>query len=537
MYSLNKLDFGLDSAESEMQYLKKIFLSLPFYERLKETKKWLILGRKGSGKTAACLMFFEQIQHTNHVSLLTPKSLSVAKASILEKTSLNPDEAALRKWVYLFLLEASRYIIQAATESYGSNFVSWPETLRKVRIFLANNDENEATGLDKALNIIRSINKFAVSVLKVEGSIELGKRIGDVAIEDLGVTQNLIEQSFQFLHERKLYFLFDKVDDLWDSSIEGQKLIVGLLRAAKEINDRFDFIKVIIFLRTDIYSYLRFHDSDKYRSQTEFISWDVENLKKLIALRIRKSTNMKTDLDGFWDGFFPYQIDNKSSFEFMVQYTLMRPRDLIQLCNKCRDEALARNGTQILPIDIFKAIGDYSIWKLEDLVSEYSVQYPFFEKILLSIFYANPSYELGREKIELLLNMNKAELVKQYGAKYFEPLDVLLQILYTVGFLGVVYKESVLFEFLGDKVVLPYANLFQVHKAFRKGLRIPDPYIDMLAKRDSSIDEHGVGAITQNRSGSAVIIHGGINISGGIADEITTNAPQPRIKKTNKDSD
>jgi Cdc6-like AAA superfamily ATPase len=75
---IDKLNFGQDSAESEIETLHKVFLSTPFYNNLKsqKLKKWLVIGRKGSGKTAACLMLFRQLRNEHQVSLIAPESLA-----------------------------------------------------------------------------------------------------------------------------------------------------------------------------------------------------------------------------------------------------------------------------------------------------------------------------------------------------------------------------------------------------------------------------------------------------------------------------
>ncbi len=477
METIRKLDFGQDSAESETQNLQHIFLSVPFYERLKDMEKWLVIGRKGSGKTAACLMAFRQLQRENKVTLLTPKSLSAAKSALLDKASINLQEAALQKWKFVFLLEISRYIINSSQEQFGKNYTVWAEPVKRLRAFLVEHDESNANQLDKAVKFVRGINKFAVSAFKVEGSIEIEKisESGGSLSDDLDQLFPSIEQACKLLKERTLYILVDQVDDLWDSTKEGQDLITGLLRAAKEINDSLSgSSKIIVFLRSDIFGYLRFHDSDKYRSQMETITWDTNNLKRLIALRIRQSTNLKGDVESLWASVFPKEITGIDSFQYLVSRTLMRPRDLIQLCNICRDKARDKNNITITEQNVMDALVQYSTWKLEDLVAEYSIQYPFLESLLLILFYSYSSSQLRRDEFEKIFAVQKKEFTEKYSDIYFEPIDVLMQILYAIGFLGVVHNGNVLYESRGDKFVLPYATDLEIHPAFRLGLKITD---------------------------------------------------------------
>lgn len=479
MSYIEKLNFGQDSAESEIETLYQVFLHTAFYNNLKaqDLKKWLVLGRKGAGKTAACLMLFRHLQNDHMVSMLTPTSLSAAKSVILEKTSINSDEASILKWKYVFLLEASRYIVQSAESTFGENHLKWDESLRKVRDFLITQDTDTANHLDRTMKFVRSINKIAISILKVEGSLEVNskteqnEKLGDELDKVFALVETASSQFFQ----KPIYILVDQVDDLWDSTEVGQNLIIGLLRAAKKVNDSLSKIKIIVFLRSDIFSHLHFHDYDKYRSHTELIGWDKNNLKKLIALRIHQSTGLKGDIESLWNSAFPSQVKEKISFNYIVNLTLLRPRDLIQLCNICRDQAFYKGNNKITTQDIEEATPIYSRWKLEDLVAEYTIQYPFLEKILKSIFYYKVSARFSKKDFKKSFEPIKEQFIEQYGSVYFEPLDSLLQILYDIGFVGAIQNGKVLSSIIGDNFNMSYVNEFEIHLAFQKGLYIEEP--------------------------------------------------------------
>jgi hypothetical protein len=151
------------------------------------------------------------------------------------------------------------------------------------------------------------------------------------------------------------------------------------------------------------------------------------------------------------------------------------------------------------------ALLQYSSWKLEDLVAEYSIQYPFLESLLLNLFYFYPNSQLTREEFDELFATQKKDFIEQYGDIYFEPTDVLLQTLYSIGFLGVVHNGNNLYESLGDKFILPYATLLEIHPAFRLGLNITDSI-----KKDTTVFDQR----TQNVSGNQINIGG--NVSGSV---------------------
>ena len=172
---IDKLDFGRDSAETEQEFLQKVFLPTAVFKRVKEGRKQIILGRKGSGKTAICLRFFDDLkQQGEQVSLITPRDLSAYKMSLMAKGSVNPAESALLAWKYVFLVEIGKYIMGTAREKWGEKHVSWPESAQDVRKFLANNVNNQANWIDKVFKIARSVKKVGLKTPLGEGSVDLG---------------------------------------------------------------------------------------------------------------------------------------------------------------------------------------------------------------------------------------------------------------------------------------------------------------------------------------------------------------------------
>lgn len=51
MYDLSEIDLGVDEAEQD-QRLEEYFLRTSYYTNAKHGKKTLVIGRKGSGKSA-----------------------------------------------------------------------------------------------------------------------------------------------------------------------------------------------------------------------------------------------------------------------------------------------------------------------------------------------------------------------------------------------------------------------------------------------------------------------------------------------------
>jgi len=285
---ISKLDFGQDSAESERGFLQKVFIPTSLFIRIKNGKKQLVLGRKGAGKTAVCLTLYENLNNQKErVSLVTPRDLSKFKMVTLNQGSINLSEASLLSWKYTLYVEISIYIMEAAYTQYGKNHLKWPDPAQQIRKFLADNIESKATWIDKTFKIASAIRKIGFKVFDVGVDLDTMPNDSAVLAEQIEDLTDVILNALELLIKDPIYILIDKVDDLWEPGAESESLLVGLLRATKELGEQITKVKVIVFLRSDIYDALKFHDSDKFHSLEERITWNKDELKKLVSLRSR----------------------------------------------------------------------------------------------------------------------------------------------------------------------------------------------------------------------------------------------------------
>lgn len=533
---LRKLDFGKASAEIEQDFLEKVFVTTPVLESIRSGQKTIVLGRKGSGKTALCLKLFNDLKRQGErVSLLTPRDLSVNSLKVLEKESIDISESFLLSWKYIFMVEISKYVIEDAKNKYGQNYAKWPEPIKQARAFLAQYTSGYANFIDKAIKTISSIKKVGVKIVSAELSAELENRTDESSLADkVDAITNALREALDLLFTKPLYILIDKIDEIWNSSSQSSELIIGLLRASKEMFEQLSSVHIVVFLRSDIYDTLQFNDSDKFHSLEERIEWDKQRLKWLITLRARTSTGLKgkPEPDEIWQTFFSPKINGKDSFEFLIDRTLMRPRDLIQLCNLCKDKAVANNNTRITEKDIYQALPQYSEWKLNDLTVEYKVQYPFLGNVILGAFYSIPPV-VNRDLLLTRLKPITGKIIESFGSQYFEPIDNLLQIIYNIGFWGAVVSDEVLYSFYGKSIVIPFIDLFEIHPAFRLALKIEKEYHSVESTTIEGQIKIAGGDITIG-PGSQTIVAGSDSIISNVIQEMKGEGNQ--TIKANSDS-
>lgn len=180
--------------------------------------------------------------------------------------------------------------------------------------------------------------------------------------------------------------------------------------------------------------------SDKYRN-TERIRWEKEDLIRILNERInfnRDRANLER-LENPFNTVFPTTIGTSNTDNWLLERTLGRPRELIQLARYYTESVEGDNPSD----EALKASEqEYSSWKLDDLCTEYSNQYPG----LISIFsywktnFFRHKYHLKRSEVEEMLLRIATEVMLDENwfnaAVATTDMDALLKVLYVIGFIG-----------------------------------------------------------------------------------------------------
>jgi hypothetical protein len=249
---------------------------------------------------------------------------------------------------------------------------------------------------------------------------------------------------------------------------------------------------VYISLRQELYDSIPalYDDAQKYRDVIETIRWDEPSLLSVVANRIRYSIPELKDMSdaACWSAVFAetLQYRKTKSFNYMVDRTLYRPRELIQFCTDSLDES---KKALISPIDysvISRAELDYSSAREKDIAAEYRFQH----KALESIFevFRGRTYTLERDELEYIcLGICTGELktAKEAGWVIDQEPDYLIDLLWRIGFLrayavgGLKALRRSGSSYLGPHQVstlnLRAISRFQVHPMFRAVLGMKEP--------------------------------------------------------------
>ncbi len=475
--SIQKLYFGKDDAEADFTasgLLRESFLKTDVYERIKSRVKTLVIGRKGSGKSALCLMLNRQLCNEVNSCIVTPDAISADEIRRFEMVGVNELQSKKLVWQYVFLIQICKFLLSVARRTWASES-DWPSEVKKVRQFLIDNHEVDDLNFQekfwKVINRISATLKLGAFGSSFELGMKDAPNAGLQLSTQLDFLESWLTSQLGQLEQHRLYILVDKVDEIWDDDPSSSDMAVGLLMAAKDINVKFENVSCIVFLRSDIYEQLQFFDKDKLRGDEEPILWTKETLPELILARARTSTgNLIMTAHQLWSMYFPARVQQMPTVEFILFHTLMRPRDIIQLCNLCTDLARRENSLSVQEKHILQSLDLYSSWKLNDLIGEYRVNYPFLNDLLL--LFTNMSFVIPRKRFEEMYSRVQDVLKGRYP-DYISVLemDAILNILYGVGFLGVKRLNETLYYYKAPGVVEPSDHVFVIHPAFRNALK------------------------------------------------------------------
>jgi hypothetical protein len=468
---ISKLAFGSDDAERDAQrgLLDKVFLKTKIYERARDGTREIIVGRKGTGKSAICLTLKHVFENEGLTAILVlPQALSYTTLEGLKTNASSSSEAYVSSWKYVLLTRVGLHLLDLAKTQKQ---LRKQPALRAVRHFLADHGEIKRSLLGKVLARSNLLSKISLKIAGVEGSIET--RQLNAAHDHVGLV-NRFEECVQLVlaasEDTRTVLLIDRIDEVWSETRDSELMIIGLLKAVHHLNSSLAGVRILLFLRSDIYDVLKFSDADKFRSLEERLTWNDAELKDLITKRARVSTGLPAmHADDVWSLIFDREVSGQHSFEYIVDRTIRRPRELIQFCGSALALAQDRGHKRITESDILSAEGQYSAWKLNDLASEFAVQYPFLDAIF-----------------GLFQGFKRTFTREEFGSRYKESCDALvakhpelqslstnamLQILFGIGFVGANIQDKSVYVYDEPNLILSQEKIV-VHPAFHLALSL-----------------------------------------------------------------
>lgn len=483
---LRRLKLGSPAAERD-KALVEYFVESESFRRLRGGERCIVLGNRGSGKSAIFQMIAHEERNKGSIVLaLAPEDYSyelLQEALAAEKSgSWVKQGAYTAAWKYAIYVAVMREL-----SSSGPRFKRGPHA--KIYEYIRDNHRDfEKNPIGALLSFLKRLEGFKLG--DYEAAVKTRELQRLYKLQEIADLLPLLNSACE---ERKAVVLVDELDKGWDASEDAIAFVAGLFQAAISIRQHTPNVRVYLSLRKELYDNIPslYEDAQKVRDLVEEITWDEPALSDLMNRRISYSISpgcQPSDSQGAWEAVFTGTLDYRQSksFNYMIDRTLYRPREIIQFASDAISTAVNRGqGAPIGYLAISEAELSYSEQRLKDIAAEYRFQYPG----LLSIFetFRGMTYNFEREDLELhCLRIATGETRISENALWCQGTDHddMIQILWRVGFLraqavgGLKARRRSGSEFLGSHQIsglnLQGVSRFHVHPMFRSFLAMKE---------------------------------------------------------------
>ncbi|MGZ5052171.1 MAG: P-loop ATPase, Sll1717 family [Methylobacter sp.] len=360
--------------EAEDDAVLDYFVEMNVAKNMDISDTFLVLGRKGSGKTALFRYFTEKLQ-VDFSSALNLNGYPWKVHEQIKDNGVESVESYVASWKYLIAVEFAKIIVKLSTRYQMTEII-------ELKKFL---NDNYGTSSPEIKNI------FSPTGLKVSGDLEpqiLGCKIGKISFAkrddlQLGAELNaLTDKILTYVNKaamaseiNKVFLHFDELDRGLTSLSESRKdMIIGLVLASKEVRKLLKgsstIFKSVVYLRRDIWDELKFSDKNKISSSnSEFIEWDQSQLFALIEKRIKVLFGDNYRWANIDDG---KRINKQPKWKHIIERTLLRPRDVISFLNTLLEVTRKRDDDNLLfeNRDVVEARPKYSEYLKKELDDE-----------------------------------------------------------------------------------------------------------------------------------------------------------------------
>jgi hypothetical protein len=485
---------GSVGAETDDEFLFKCFIDHPAFTEIKDlnNSKMFLLGSTGIGKTAFLRMIERQEKDAIFLELtdMAMSHLSNSNAiSFLQKIGVDLSFFFQSLWRHVICVEFIKMAIRFDQTEKKANLIQritgWKtnnDRLRKeLEKFVEDYQGDFWNTTDKTITIItEKLEKdlhveFGGEISRAAGKINYGRAIGAekrseyseraqkyVNSELLVRLSHVISAIADFVKDdgRKYYVLIDKIDEHWVDPSLKHVLVHSLFEACKGLR-KIRSLKVITAIRNDVYEKMN-HDFPPSTIQVEKnedyitrIRWGKDLLFKLVQSRVNHLFRWQyTSENVFFYDIFKESYDNKEkTWNYMVERSLHRPRDLVKFVNYCLETSETKSS--VSKNDFASAEGLYSADRKEALIHEWEPYYQSADFLINVLHQRPPTFLLAEmcssDTVDLVFDKLGAETSTQQdelfkivassidGGPALEPIVIAREIasrLYLMGAVG-----------------------------------------------------------------------------------------------------
>jgi hypothetical protein len=415
------LSIGANAAEMDDEFLLPCFVTYPAVDQCQavNSRGTVVHGRTGSGKTAILRYIASKAEHVTEIDPFDMSMSYVSNSDVLKFLyAIGADLDLLFQvlWKHVLCIEYIRLRFSVSNEAASRNAFQWltekftrDERKKKAIAYLRawegrfwiTMDQNIKELTERVEDAVKlelgaEIEKFKAGGqydkrLSVDRKTEMVHRVRKIISEEqlteLGNVIDLLSQVEHGHHVANYYILIDKLDESWVDAALRFKMIRGLIESLKAFR-RIQNLKVLVALRTDVLERVVQETKDltfqreKLDDYFVHIKWTKSLLRSVIENRIQ-SLFRKQYSGGtisFDDVFTTNRVSGSLPFDYMIERTLLRPRDIISFVNECL--AAARGRYDVTAAIIKQAETEFSTKRRHSIEQEWQSAYPQIKRLL-----------------------------------------------------------------------------------------------------------------------------------------------------------
>jgi hypothetical protein len=376
---LAELSIGDSVAENEFQTLGEYYLRTDQFKRATRGEVNMVVGRKGTGKTA----LFSQLRNEkrgnvrNIVVDLKPEGYQLIrlKEDVLDYLAEGARTHLITAlFEYLFYLEICYKLLEKDRERHIRD-VRLYEPYRKLLEVYEAGSAGEGDFSERLLSLSQQL----IKDFKVRFGTNSDQRLTTSEVTELIHKRNIRDiretLSAYLVFKDSIWVLFDNLDKGWSShglSTGDVMILRCLIDGARKIQrdlqrDEHDF-HCVLFVRNDVYQLLVEASADYGKESRVVLDWtDPDQLREILRRRlIHNSLPEDTPFERVWSQICVSHYHGEETSQYLIDRSLMRPRNLIKLLAHCRGFAVGLERARIEEVDLEKGLRAYSI----DLITE-----------------------------------------------------------------------------------------------------------------------------------------------------------------------
>ncbi len=433
---LQSLRVGDPTAENEMATLGDYYLQTDQYSRTLNGDVNLVLGRKGSGKTALFIQARDRIRSDkrNIVVDLKPEGYQLLKLKedILSYLGDGARQHLITAfWEYMLLLEVAYKLLEKDRSTYKHNHEIYELYLDLQNAYSVENASVEGDFSERLMTLSQRIaENYQERYGERREQRLLAEQVSElVYAHDIKELENRISAYLE--RKESVWVLFDNLDKGWSTqgidvidAIALRCLIDAGRKLERDMQKGGHEFHCIIFIRNDVYEHLMEHSADYGKEMRAVLDWtEPDLLREMLRLRLVSGLDVENHsmtFEQIWRSICISHHKGEETANFMIERSLMRPRNFLKIFSHCRGFANNLNHTKITDNDIEKGILAYSYDLLIELDRELVDVFPKARDLL---------YHFIDSKNEMTYT-DLSKLVQSVGIEEHETEEVIDFLLY-----------------------------------------------------------------------------------------------------------